>query len=76
VETNFVSLKPWRQVAAPHPDVAAGQYRQAEFAADLARMLAGKPEPEYQALVEFFARTYLTHGITKPLTAAVVMLSV
>src|SRR5271163_1939751 len=32
-------LKPWRQVARPHPDVAAGRYRQAEFAADLSPAL-------------------------------------
>lgn len=66
-----MSLKPWRDVAVPHPDVAAGRYRQAEFAADLAQVLAGKAEPEYQDPVEFFARTYLTHGMTKLLTAAV-----
>ena len=29
------TLKPWRQVVAPHPDVASGRYQQAQFAADL-----------------------------------------
>ena len=29
------TLKPWREVVAPHPDVASGRYQQAEFAADL-----------------------------------------
>ena len=29
------TLKPWRQLVAPHPDVASGRYQQAEFAADL-----------------------------------------
>ena len=29
------SLKPWREVVAPHRDVASGGYQQAEFAADL-----------------------------------------
>ena len=33
-------LKPWREIVTPHPDVAAGRYRQAEFAADLAQVLA------------------------------------
>src|SRR5262249_54524922 len=28
-------LKPWREVATQHPDVASGKYQQAEFAADL-----------------------------------------
>jgi predicted AAA+ superfamily ATPase len=56
-------LKPWRQVAKPHPDVAAGRYRQAEFAADLSQVVRGTAEVEYQDPVEFFARTYLTEGI-------------
>ena len=29
------TLKPWREVATPHQDVASGRYQQAEFAADL-----------------------------------------
>ena len=29
------TLKPWREVVAPHADVATGRYQQAEFAADL-----------------------------------------
>ena len=56
-------LRPWREVARPHPDVAAGRYRQAEFAADLSQVARGTAEVEYQDPVEFFARTYLTGGI-------------
>ena len=56
-------LRPWRDVARPHPDVAAGRYRQAEFAADLSQVARGTAEVEYQDPVEFFARTYLTEGI-------------
>ena len=56
-------LRPWREVARPHPDVAAGRYRQAEFAADLSQVARGTAEVEYQDPVEFFARTYLTEGI-------------
>src|SRR5579883_3453273 len=66
-----IGLRPWRDVIVPHEDVAAGRYQQAEFAADLAQVLAGKAEPEYQDPVEFFARTYLTEGMTLLLTAAV-----
>lgn len=66
-----MALKPWREVVTPHPDVAAGRYRQAEFAADLAQVLSGKAEPEYQDPAEFFARTYLTEGMTFLLTSAV-----
>ena len=53
-------LRPWKEVARPHPDVSAGRYRQAEFAADLSQVARGRAEAEYQDPVEFFARTYLT----------------
>ena len=56
-------LRPWREVARPHPDVAAGRYRQAEFAADLSQVARGRADAEYQDPVEFFARTYLTGGM-------------
>ena len=58
-----LGLRPWREIARPHPDVAAGRYRQAEFAADLSQVARGTAEVEYQDPVEFFARTYLTEGI-------------
>jgi predicted AAA+ superfamily ATPase len=63
-------LKPWREIATPHPDVASGQYRQAEFAADLFQVLSGRAEPEYQHPKEFFRRTYLTEGLTRLLARA------
>ncbi len=56
-------LRAWREVARPHPDVAAGRYRQAEFAADLSQVVRGRADAEYQDPVEFFARTYLTEGM-------------
>ncbi len=68
-------LKPWREVVTPHPDVAAGRYQQAEFAADLAQVMRGAAEPEYQDPNEFFARTYMTEGMHDLLTAAVERLS-
>ena len=61
--TTLAGLKPWRDVVQPHPDVASGRYIQAEFAADLAQVLAGTAEPEYQDPIEFFQRTYLTEGL-------------
>ena len=60
-----MNLKPWREVITPHPDVAAGRYQQAEFAADLAQVAAGAAEAEYGDPVEFFARTYLTEGMRR-----------
>lgn len=65
------ALKPWREVVEPHPDVSAGRYRQAEFAADLAQVLAGTAGPEYQDPVQFFSRTYITEGLASLLTNAV-----
>jgi predicted AAA+ superfamily ATPase len=70
-----MSLKPWREVASPHPDVAAGRYQQAEFAADLAQVARGEGELEYRDPVEFFARTYLTEGMGRLLVTALERLS-
>ena len=33
------SLKPWREIATPHQDVASGKFQQAEFAADLFQVI-------------------------------------
>ncbi|MBA2719231.1 MAG: ATP-binding protein [Chloroflexi bacterium] len=63
-------LSPWRSVVTPHPDVAAGRYRQAEFAADLAQVARGEGAKEYVDPSEFFARTYLTEGLRLLLTGA------
>lgn len=64
-------LTPWRDVITPHPDVQTGRYRQAEFAADLAQVLAGDAGSEYGDPVEFFRRTYLTGGMHRLLVAAI-----
>ena len=66
-----MALTPWREVVTPHPDVAAGHYHQAEFAADLAAVVAGNTAPEYQDPKEFFARTYLTGGMQRLLVSTV-----
>lgn len=63
-------LQSWRYVAEPHPDVAQGRYRQAEFAADLAQVLRGTAQVEYQDPVEFFGRTYITEGMSGLLVQA------
>ena len=66
------SIKPWREVIEPHPDVASGRYLQAEFAADLAQVVYSKnAEPEYQDPIEFFKRTYITEGIKDFLIASI-----
>ena len=57
-------LPSWRDVIEPHPDVAQGRYKNAEFAADLAQVARGEGAYEYRDPVEFFARTYVTEGMT------------
>jgi len=54
----------------PHPDVASGRFKNAEFAADLAQVLKGEGGPEYRDSVEFFRRTYLTSGMGQLLSNA------
>jgi len=53
----------WRNVIEPHPDVAQGRYKNAEFAADLAAVARGEGALEYRDPMEFFARTYVTSGM-------------
>ena len=59
-----------REVIEPHPDVAQGRYKNAEFAADLAQVARGEGSFEYRDPVEFFARTYVTEGMTGLLVQA------
>lgn len=54
----------WRDVIGPHRDVAQGRYKNAKFAADLAQVARGEGAFEYRDPVEFFARTYVTEGMT------------
>ncbi len=68
-------LKPWREVVTPHKDVASGNYRQAEFAADLWQVYLREADSEYQHPTEFFRRTFITEGLGKLLSNAVLRLS-
>ncbi|MBS8225325.1 DUF499 domain-containing protein [Vannielia litorea] len=63
-------LMPWRDVVEPHQDVATGEFQQAEFAADLAKVHNGSAPSEYRNPREFFARTYLTEGLSTLLVGA------
>ena len=51
-------LKPWIEVALPHPDVLANRFQEAEFAADLFAVDAGHATDDY-ALPENFFRIIL-----------------
>lgn len=69
------NLPSWRKVMQPHPDVAEGRYRAAEFAADLAQVSRGEGAYEYRDPVEFFARTYVTEGMAGLLVESLQRLS-
>ena len=64
MSASLQGLPSWRDVIEPHPDVAQGRYKNAEFAADLAQVARGEGAYEYRDPVEFFARTYVTEGMT------------
>lgn len=63
-------LTPWRDIITPHEDVASGRFDQAEFAADLFEVASGTADTEYQDPKAFFARTYLTSGLSDLLVGA------
>lgn len=64
-------LKSWRDVVTPHPDVASGNYQEAEFAADLWQVFKGNAVREYRDPVEFYRRTYLTSGLRELLISSI-----
>jgi predicted AAA+ superfamily ATPase len=66
-----MGLKPWREVIAPHPDVATGRFNASQFAANLYRVAHEEDTGEYGDPVEFFHRTYLTEGLRDLISRAV-----
>jgi uncharacterized protein len=62
-------MKPWREIAVPHPDVLEGTFLQSEFAADITAVHTGKATPEYQDATAFFQRTFITEGMGLLLTS-------
>lgn len=64
-------LKPWREVAQPHPDVLEARFTDAEFAANLAFVDQGKGSEEYTDPLAFFRITYLTEGLSRVLHTAI-----
>jgi len=63
-----MSLKPWREIIVPHPDVLNGTFQQSEFAADLTAVRTGRATPEYGDAQAFYERTFITEGMGKLLT--------
>ena len=72
---TVAGILPWREVVEPHQDVASGEFKQAEFAADLGKVHNGSAPSEYRDPSEFFARTYLTEGLSNLLIGAAKRLS-
>ena len=68
-------LRGWRQVITPQSDVQNSNYQVAEFAADLLAVHRGASTPEYQQPRDFFQRTFLTTGLRRLLTNALLRLS-
>lgn len=62
-------MKPWREIAHPHPDVLEGTFQQSEFAADITAVRTGKATHEYQDAAAFFQRTFITEGMRLLLTS-------
>lgn len=73
VTPESTGLRPWREVLRPHEDVATGNFRAAEFAADLHKVATQdqQTEKDYSEPVRFFERTYLTDGLRDLITRAV-----
>lgn len=71
------ALKPWIDVALPHPDVLANRFKEAEFAADLFAVDSGNTDPtsDYATPKGFFEITFLTEGLKRVLTSALQRLS-
>jgi len=66
---------PWRDIAIPHQDVLKGTFQQSEFAADISAVQRGDAPPEYQDARAFFARTFVTEGMSLLLDKVVRRLS-
>lgn len=71
------ALRPWTEVALPHPDVIANRFKEAEFAADLFAVDSGNVVvgDTYATPQEFFGITFLTEGLKRVLEAALLRLS-
>jgi len=63
-------LRPWHEVALPHPDVIANRFKEAEFAADLFAVDSGNSSEGYATPAAFFGITFLTEGLSRVLQSA------
>src|SRR5271165_5310047 len=70
-----MTLRAWRQVVTPHADIRSGKFDASVFAADLGEVLAGRGAVDYRDTATFFAKTYLTEGISRLLVEIMQRLS-
>ena len=68
-DTSAKVLKPWTEVALPHPDVLQNRFKEAEFAADLFAVDAGYASDDYGIPENFYRITFLTEGLKRVLTS-------
>jgi hypothetical protein len=71
LEAPAGTLKPWIEVALPHPDVIANRFKEAEFAADLFAVDSGHAGEGYATPSAFYGITFLTEGLKRVLATAV-----
>jgi len=69
-DTLAKAMKPWIEVALPHPDVIANRFKESEFAADLFAVDTGHASEGYASPTNFFSMTFLTEGLRRVLTSA------
>jgi len=69
------ALRPWREVALPHPDVLENRFKEAEFAADLFAVDAGHASDDYKRPEDFFRITFLTEGLRRILSTSLQRMS-
>lgn len=68
-------MKPWHEIAVPHPDIRAGKFDESVFAADLSDVVAGRGPLEYGDAETFFRKTYPTQGLVNLLAVIASRLS-
>jgi hypothetical protein len=66
-EKSGKALRPWIEVALPHPDVIANRFKEADFAANLGAVAAGAVSDDYATPESFFRITFLTEGLKRVL---------
>lgn len=66
-ESSGKALRPWIEVALPHPDVLANRFKEADFAANLGAVAAGAVSDDYATPESFFRITFLTEGLKRVL---------